>query len=80
MALWEFKAEYDPDAHVWWTSNDALGITTEAETVEALAARLEVMVPEMVEECGEFLSAVEREEPHDIHLIAHHEMQFRAAA
>lgn len=61
-------------------SNDALGITTEADTLEALAARLEVMVPEMVEENGAFLTEAERQGPHDFRVIAHHEMERRAAA
>ncbi|MWT36447.1 DUF1902 domain-containing protein, partial [Escherichia coli] len=61
MALWNFAAQYDLEARVWWTSNDALGITTEADSLEALAARLDIMVPEMVEENAAFLSDEERQ-------------------
>lgn len=80
MALWTFAAEYDPEARVWWTMNDELGIGTEAASLEALAARLDVMVPEMVEECADQLTLEQRREPHEFRIIAHHEMQRRAAA
>ena len=80
VAVWTFLAEYDPDVRVWWTSNDDLGIATEAESLEQLAAKLDVMVPEMVEENAQHLTAEQRLEPHEFRLIAHHEMQRRAAA
>lgn len=80
MAVWTFSAEYDPDVRVWWASNDALGIATEGDSLEALAVKLDVMVPEMVEENGAFLSEEERRGPHEYRLIAHHEMQRRIAA
>ena len=80
MATWTFMAEYDSEVRVWWTSNDALGIATEGDSLEQLAAKLDVMVPEMVEENGAFLSEEERREPHAFRLIAHHEIERRAAA
>lgn len=80
MALWTFLAEYDPDVRVWWTGNDALGITTEADTLEQLAAKLDVMVPEMVGENAHRLTDDQRREPHEFRIIAHHEMQRQAAA
>ena len=42
-------AEWDPDAKVWVaTSDDVPGLVTEAATMEALAQRLRVMVPELL--------------------------------
>ncbi|HJX11195.1 MAG TPA: DUF1902 domain-containing protein, partial [Candidatus Binatia bacterium] len=42
------NAEWDPEAKVWVaTSDDVPGLITEAETVEALAEKLSVMIPEL---------------------------------
>jgi hypothetical protein len=43
------SAEWDPDARVWVaTSDDVPGLATEAATMEALAQKLRVMVPELL--------------------------------
>ncbi|WP_343630361.1 DUF1902 domain-containing protein [Roseateles sp.] len=43
-------AEWDPDASVWLaTSDEVPGLVTEAETLEALEAKLKVMVPELID-------------------------------
>jgi predicted RNase H-like HicB family nuclease len=42
-------ADWDPEAGVWVaTSNDVPGLATEADTVEALVAKLETMIPELL--------------------------------
>ena len=47
------RAEWDADASVWVaTSDDVPGLVTEAPTVEALDAKLRVMVPELLEANG----------------------------
>jgi len=44
------NAEWDDEARVWVaTSDDVPGLATEAETVEALEAKLKVMIPELLE-------------------------------
>jgi predicted RNase H-like HicB family nuclease len=44
------RAEWDEDACVWVaTSDDVPGLATEAETTEALMAKLKVMIPELME-------------------------------
>lgn len=51
----EFKvtAFWDPDASVWVAeSEDVPGLVTEAETMEELITKLEVMVPELLEANG----------------------------
>ncbi len=47
------RAEWDADAAVWVAmSDDVPGLVTEAETIEALDAKLESMVPELSEANG----------------------------
>jgi predicted RNase H-like HicB family nuclease len=44
-------ANWDSDAQVWVAeSNDVPGLITEAPTVEALIAKLHVLIPELLEE------------------------------
>ncbi|MFN4266398.1 MAG: DUF1902 domain-containing protein [Aquabacterium sp.] len=48
------RAEWDSDAQVWVaTSDDVPGLATEAETLEALSAKLELMVPELLDANGQ---------------------------
>ena len=66
------NAEWDAEAKVWVaTSDDVPGLVTEAETVEALAEKLSVMVPELLEANGALAGNAIREVP--INLIAHRE-------
>ena len=66
------NAEWDPEAKVWVaTSDDVPGLDTEVETVEALAEKLSVMVPELLEANGTLAGNGIREVP--INLIAHRE-------
>ena len=47
------RAEWDPEAGVWVaTSEDVPGLATEAETMEALSAKLDAMVPELLDANG----------------------------
>jgi hypothetical protein len=43
------KAIWDSEAKVWVAQNDELGLSTEAETLEQLTEKLEVMIPELLE-------------------------------
>jgi predicted RNase H-like HicB family nuclease len=46
-------ADWDAEAGVWVaTSNDVPGLATEAETVEALVVKLEILIPELLEANG----------------------------
>ena len=46
-------AEWDAEAEVWVASSDEVpGLTTEADTIPALIAILEHVVPELLEENG----------------------------
>jgi predicted RNase H-like HicB family nuclease len=44
------RADWDPEANLWVAdSDDVPGLATEAETVERLIAKLEIMIPELLE-------------------------------
>jgi len=46
-------ADWDPDAGVWVaTTRDLRGLVTEAETIEALRAKLPGMIRDLLEEYG----------------------------
>ncbi len=48
-AAYHVDAEWDPGAEVWVaTSEDVPGLVTEAETLEVLAAKLRLMVPDLL--------------------------------
>lgn len=44
-----FHAVYDEEARVWCTSDDTLGIATEADTIEVLEFKLQTMIPEFAD-------------------------------
>ena len=47
------RAEWDAEAEVWVaTSDDVPGLATEADTIEALSSKLEIMVPELLDANG----------------------------
>ena len=47
------RAEWDPEAKVWVaTSDDVPGLATEAETLEELSQKLDIMVPELLDANG----------------------------
>jgi len=43
------RADYDPEAGVWWASNDDLPLTTEAPTLDQLMTRAMEIAPEIAE-------------------------------
>jgi predicted RNase H-like HicB family nuclease len=48
--VFHVQADWDPEAEVWVaTSEDVPGLATEASTVEALAEKLRIMIPELLE-------------------------------
>jgi Domain of unknown function (DUF1902) len=47
--VFEFSAQWDPEAGVWWCSNDALPVTTEAPTFDELVTRVMEIAPEIAE-------------------------------
>jgi uncharacterized protein DUF1902 len=45
--IFEVRAQWDPEARMWWCSNDALPLTTEAPTFDELVARVLEAAPEI---------------------------------
>lgn len=41
------SAQFDAETHMWWVSNDELPLTTEASSLDALAARVKAIAPEI---------------------------------
>jgi len=51
--IYFIRAEWDDETKVWVaTSDDVPGLATEAETMEELSKKLEVMIPELLTENG----------------------------
>jgi hypothetical protein len=50
--VFEFRAQWDPEAGVWWCSNDELPVTTEAPSFDELVTRIMEIAPEMAEANG----------------------------
>jgi hypothetical protein len=48
----EITAQWDNEAGVWWCTNDALPLTTEAPTFEQLVTRVLEIAPEIATENG----------------------------
>lgn len=48
--VYNVDADWDPEVGVWVaTSADVPGLATEAPTVEALSAKLRILIPELLE-------------------------------
>jgi len=53
MAPYQVRAEWDDEAEVWVASSDDVpGLATGADTLEALIAKLKIVIPELLEENG----------------------------
>lgn len=82
MATWTIKAEYDPDARVWWVAeSDVPGLAADASTLEALAAKAGAMLPDLIEiHASEHSGKQTIAGPHRIRIIGHHEHLYDVAA
>jgi Domain of unknown function (DUF1902) len=50
MRTIRISAEYDPEAGVWFAESDDIPLVTEAETIEALQAKLPGMIADLIED------------------------------
>jgi hypothetical protein len=82
MSVWTIRAEYDPEARVWWVAeSDLPGLAADAETLEGLAAKAGSMLPDLLAiHCDELRDKNRLQAPHRIRIIAHHERMFDVAA
>lgn len=82
MALWMIRAEYDPEAQVWYSvEGDVPGLAVDAQTLELLAEKAFQHLPDLLEVNANLIVDKTRlNGPHRIRVIAHHEREFAQAA
>lgn len=82
MALWSIRANYDPEARVWYTiDGDVPGLLVDGETIEELAEKAGRMLPDLLSIHAEDIVDQDRlQGPHRIHVIAFHERDFDVTA
>lgn len=73
------RAIWDPEACVWVAeSDDVPGLVTEADDIEALVARLKVLIPELLDANG--IALPEQDEVGFVLTASRHERTARHAA
>ena len=82
MAQWTIRADYDPESKSWYVfDSEVPGLSTGADTLEALEAKLPDMIVELIELNAEIIQDQSRlEGPHSFRLVAHHEAFHAIAA
>ena len=82
MTLWTIRAEYDDEAHVWYSvEGDIPGLFIDADTIEKLAQKAGAMLPDLLEVHADDLADRSRlDGPHRIRVIAFHEREYDVAA
>ncbi|MFZ0888483.1 MAG: DUF1902 domain-containing protein [Candidatus Binataceae bacterium] len=75
------KATWDDEAKVWVAeSEDVPGLATEAHTLEALIAKLRVIIPELLEANGELPKRARGGRDLPIELLAQYHERIRLAS
>lgn len=82
MAEWTVRADYDPNAKYWYVfDSDVPGLSTGAETLEALEGKLPDMIVELLDLNDHLFDDKSRlQGPHSFRLVAHHEAFHAIAA
>lgn len=81
MTVWTIKAEFDPEAAVWFSiAGDIPGLMIDGATFDVLAAKAGRILPDLLEIHREDLEPRQLVGPHIIRIVAHHEHDFRVAA
>ncbi len=82
MAEWIVRADYDPEAKSWYVfDSDVPGLSTGADTLEELEAKLPSMIVELLELNEHLFDDKSRiVGPHSYRLVAHHEAFHAIAA
>ena len=82
MAQWIVRADYDPESKSWYVfDSDVPGLSTGANTLDELAAKLPAMITELLELNADlFLDKSRLAGPHSFRLTAHHEALHAIAA
>lgn len=70
MTVWTIRAEYDPEAEVWYSiEGDIPGLVAEGATIELLASRAGNMLPDLLEIHADAVDPSRLDGPHCIHII-----------
>jgi predicted RNase H-like HicB family nuclease len=82
MAQWIVRADYDPESKSWYVfDSDVPGLSTGANSLEELEAKLPDMIVELLELNEHLLLNKSRlAGPHSFRLVAHHEAFHAIAA
>ncbi len=82
MAEWVVRADYDPAEKYWYVfDSDVPGLSTGADTLEELEAKLPDMIVELLELNEHlFVHKSRLVGPHSFRLVAHHEAFHAIAA
>lgn len=82
MAIWTIRANYDPEEHVWYsTDGDIPSLAIDAKTLEDLACKAGEQLPDLLEiHADDFKDKSILSGPHRIRIIAFHEREFDVAA
>jgi hypothetical protein len=82
MTVWTVRAEYDPEAAVWWTADsDVPGLAADAATLDELAGKIGAMLSDLLQLNAEQLADPScLKGPHRLRIIANHERLFDVAA
>lgn len=82
MANWIVRADYDPESQSWYVfDSDVPGLSTGADTLEQLEAKLPDMIVDLLElNAGIIQDKARLEGPHSFRLVAHHEAFHAIAA
>ena len=82
MATWTIRAQYDDEAHVWYSiDGDIPGLAVDAGTLEELGAKAGTMLPDLLDIHGdEVIDRGRLNGPHSIRVVAYHEREYPVAA
>lgn len=82
MALWTIRANYDPEAQVWYSiDGDVPRLAISGETIEEPASKASAILPDLLEiHVDDFFDKSRLIGPHRIRLLAFHEREYDVAA
>lgn len=82
MTLWTIRAQYDDEAHVWYSvEGDIPGLNVDAGTIEQLVDKAAAQLPDLLEiHAADFVDKDRSLGPHRIRVLAFHERVYHVAA
>lgn len=82
MALWTIRAQYDDEAHVWYSvEGDIPGLNIDAANIEELVDKAAAQLPDLLDiHADDFIDRERLHGPHRIRVLAFHEQVYDVAA